>query len=82
MSLKIIYLTFPVNLYVYSFVITIKHHLFISFFKVNCACCDKNMSNAEYEKTHKLIHYNLCWINGEEKLVSNNILYYKKYLNL
>jgi len=28
------------------------------------------MLNTEYEASHKSLHYNLCWLNGEEKLVS------------
>lgn len=46
------------------------YNIFLLFIKVICGLCDKSMSYKEYEIVHKLTHYNLCWINNDEKPVS------------
>lgn len=60
-------------MYLYSIYINIYSFIFL-FIKVVCGRCNKSMLYMEYEKKHKLTHYNLCWINDEEKLVSYNLL--------
>lgn len=40
------------------------------FIKVTCGSCEKSMTLTEYEEKHKSTHYNLCWLNSEEKPVS------------
>lgn len=47
------------------------HFLSYKFkFKVTCGRCNKEMTFKEYRTDHCSAHYNLCWMVGEEKLVS------------
>jgi hypothetical protein len=43
---------------------------FSIFVKVTCGLCDTTMLYKEYIETHKATHYNLCWIDKDEKVVS------------
>lgn len=40
------------------------------FIEVTCGLCNNNMQFKEYTENHKATHYNLCWIIGDEKVVS------------
>lgn len=42
--------------------------------KVICGRCNKEMTYLEYCSKHCSKHYNLCWIVGEDKLVSKNVI--------
>lgn len=44
------------------------------YVKISCGRCGENMSYAEYTNKHRNKHYNLCWLDGEEKLVCRIIL--------
>ncbi|KAE9535993.1 hypothetical protein AGLY_007894 [Aphis glycines] len=35
---------------------------------VSCGRCGESMIFEEYKNKHKLTHYNLCWLEGEEKI--------------
>lgn len=37
---------------------------------MTCGRCRKEMTFKEYRNKHCSIHYNLCWIDGEDKPVS------------
>lgn len=38
--------------------------------KVQCGRCGENMTYSKYKTKHRLTHYNLCWLEGEEIIVS------------
>jgi len=55
-------------MYVIYFKLYLVFNLF--YYQVTCGLCQKTMFQSEYENIHKWTHYNLSWLDDNEKPVS------------